>query len=106
MDGMGAGDDLRRRLGEADVADLASLHEIGERPDRLLDRRGGIDAMLIIEIDVIRTEALQRSITSGFRVFGRPFEALPAAVLATDDPELGRQGDLLTTPLQGLADQH
>ncbi len=38
MDRGGAPDRLGRGLGEADVADLALLHQLGHAADRLLDR--------------------------------------------------------------------
>ena len=52
MGRVGAADRLRRRLGEAEVAHLALLDQLGHRADRLLDRHLGIDPVLVVEVDV------------------------------------------------------
>lgn len=41
----------------ADVANLARLHEVVERAHRLLDRRGGVEAVDLEEVEVGRVEA-------------------------------------------------
>ena len=50
----------RRRLGEAEVAHLALAHELGHGADRLLDRHRRVDAVLVVEVDVVDAEPLQR----------------------------------------------
>ena len=59
MDGVGAGDGFRVRLRQTDIAYLPRLHELGHGTDGLLDRRIGVHTMLIVEVDVVRPEALQ-----------------------------------------------
>ena len=50
-------DDLPgRQRRAADVADLALLHEIVERAQRLLDRRPRIGDVLLVEVDVVGAE--------------------------------------------------
>jgi hypothetical protein len=49
----------RRR---ADVERLARAHDVAQRLDGLFDRRVGIEAMDLIEVDIIRAEALQRGV--------------------------------------------
>ena len=55
-------DRLRRRLAEPVVADLALLHQLGQRPDGLLDRRVRVHAVLVVEVDVVGAEAAQRAL--------------------------------------------
>ena len=62
VDGVRAADRLRRGLAQPDVADLALGDELGERADRLLDRRARVDAVLVVEVDVIGAQALQRAL--------------------------------------------
>ena len=44
----------------ADVADLARAHQLVERGQRLLDRRVGVEAVQLEEVDVVGAEAPQR----------------------------------------------
>ena len=38
---------------------MPSLHQLGHRADRVLDRRVGIDAVLVVEVDRLDAEPLQ-----------------------------------------------
>ena len=49
----------RRR---ADIADLACLHDVVQRLQRLLDRRLVVPAMDLVEVDVIGAEAAQAGV--------------------------------------------
>jgi hypothetical protein len=40
------------------VADLAVLDEVGECADGVLDRCARVDAVLVVEVDVVGAEAL------------------------------------------------
>ena len=60
MDGMRAPNRVRRGLGEPEVPHLALLDELGHRADGVLDRRLGIDPVLVVEVDRVHAEALQR----------------------------------------------
>ena len=64
MNGVRAADRLRRRLGKAEVANLPRLDELGHRADRLFDRRVRVDAMLVVEIDRVDAETLQRGVAA------------------------------------------
>jgi hypothetical protein len=46
------GGDLR----DTDVVDLAGLHELAQRADRLLDRGVGVDAVQVAEVDAVGAE--------------------------------------------------
>ena len=43
---------------QPEVSDLAVLHELRHRADGLLDRDLGVDAVLVVEVDVVDAEAL------------------------------------------------
>ena len=73
-DGMDLGrlpDRIAADFGEADMAYEASLHQIGDGANRVLDRDLGIEPSRTINIDMIRLEALQR-ISEGRLHCGRP----------------------------------
>ena len=70
--GVRAADRLGAGLGEADVADLALLHQFGHRADGLLDRRVGVDAVLVVEVDVVDAQALQRALAAAWTYSGLP----------------------------------
>jgi hypothetical protein len=54
-----APDRLRAGLGQADVAHLAGLDELRHRSHGVLDRGLRVDAVLVVEVDVIDAEALE-----------------------------------------------
>src|SRR5580658_641340 len=84
-----ATDGFRRRLRKPEITYLAGLDEVRHRADGLLDRHGAIYAMLIIEIDLFDTEALERGVASRPYVFG-PAVDLSSTVGMADDSEFGR----------------
>ena len=53
LDGLGA------RLGQAEIAHLAGLDQLGHRADGVLDRDIGVDPVLVIEVDVVDTQPTQ-----------------------------------------------
>ncbi len=52
----------REHARRADVARLARSDDVVERFDRFLDRRAGIKAMNLVEVDVVGAEPLERSV--------------------------------------------
>jgi hypothetical protein len=52
------------------VLDLPCLDQRRHRTDRFLDRRVRVDAVLVIEVDVLDVQALQRRIDRGAHVLG------------------------------------
>jgi hypothetical protein len=96
VDGAGAAQRVDARLAEAEVADLALLHELGHRADGLLDRRVGIDAVLVVEVDVVQAETLQRALAGPLDVLGAAVDAAALSIVGVaDDPELRREHDLI-----------
>ena len=61
--GSGAAQVGRQRLGEPDEPDLPLLDQLRERADGLLDRRRGVDAVLLVEVDGLDAEAAQARLT-------------------------------------------
>ena len=92
-------------LGQAEVANLAGLHQPGHRADRVLDRHIRVDAVLVEEVDVVRAEALERGLADAPDVF--------RAAVQTRDPsggidakaELGRDDDTLAVGAEGAPQQ-
>ncbi len=68
-------------------------HERIERTQRLLDRRGGIEAVDLIEIDMIEPQPLQAGLRRLHDVEARGAAAVGA--LAGDTQELGRQHEFV-----------
>ena len=80
---------------------MPSCDQLGHRADRLLDRRLRVDAVLVVEIDVLHPEALQRAL-AGLAHIRRAAIDLAHGRSASPrielDPELRREEDLLATP--------
>ena len=71
--------------------DLAGADLVGQRPDGLLDRHGGVHAVLIVEVDVVDAQAPER-------LLERPAHRVRTTVgEILSDAELGGEYDVLTT---------
>ena len=101
---MGPADRLRRGLGQAEEADLALGHQLGHRPDRLLDRSVRIDAVQVVEIDVIHPQSGQAALDGSTHIGGRSVDLQRGAVGVVADAELGRDESLVPPVGQRLAD--
>ena len=88
MHRVGAPDRRRRRLGQPEVAHLALLHELGHRPDGLLDRHVEVHAVLVVEVDEVHSEALERCVAGPAYVLGAAVDAEAGAVLGALVAEL------------------
>ncbi|CAN5572169.1 hypothetical protein BH20ACT19_BH20ACT19_07730 [soil metagenome] len=102
---MRAADGLGGRLGEPKVADLARLHELGHRPDGVLDRRVLVDPVLVVEVDVVHAEALERGVARAAHVLGLAVDPEHRAVLGALVAELGGEHDLVPAALDRPADE-
>src|SRR4051794_8269214 len=103
--GVGAADRLRRGLGEPEVAHLALRDELGHRPDGLLDRHAPVDAVLVVEVDVLDAEALQRGVAGAAHVLRAAVDAQALAVLAAYVAELRRDHDAVAAVGDRAADE-
>src|SRR5690242_7940748 len=86
----------------ADVSNLASPHQIVERAELFLDGRLCVEAVQLIEVDVVGTEPAEAS-------FDRTGEVLPRRphiVWSRPGPEsaLGRDQDAIATAFDRLAE--
>jgi hypothetical protein len=92
-----APDRLGRSLRQAQVANLALIDQLRHRADGLLDRDLRVDAVLVVEVDRLDSEPLERRVARRVHVLGVPAYSQPLAVLAAGVPELRRQHHLVAT---------
>src|SRR5271166_7211097 len=95
-----------RGLAQAEIAYLAGLHQLGHRADGFFDGYRLIDAMLVVKVDHVDAEALERSLARLFHVVRPAVDADPRAVLVALIPELGGEEDLVTLAGDRFADEH
>ena len=105
MDGVRAANRVRSGLGEPEVAHLALLHELGHCADRLLDRRLEVDAVLVVEVDRVDAEALQRRLAGRADVLRLAADAEELARRSAHVPELRREHDLVAAAGDRLPDE-
>src|SRR5205085_762992 len=98
-------DSLRGRLRQTEIADLPLLDQIGHRADGLFDRDGAIDAMLVVEIDMLDPEPPERRIARGFDVLGAAVHADPFAVTIAHITEFRGEYYAIPFAFDRLADQ-
>src|SRR6185295_14267660 len=99
-----APDGRRRGLGERDGAHLALLDQALHRADRVLDRHGGVDTVLVVEVDDVDAQALQARLARLHDVLGLAVHAL-LALRVLGLAELGGDDHALAAALQRLAEQ-
>ena len=80
-----------RGLGDAEVADLAGRDDLGQGAPGLLDGRVAVDAVLVVEVDVVHAEPPERVVDGLADVLRTAVDAAATAVLAAHVAELGRQ---------------
>ncbi len=100
---MGPADGLGARLRQSEKTDLALFDEPRHGANRILDRRVGVDAVLIIEVDDIGAETLQAGLAGADHII-RPavdHRAFRQAQIA----EFRGQGDLVALAGDRLADK-
>ena len=72
---LGALEVLESDVGQADVADLALLLELGQRADRVLDRHLRVDRVQLVEVDPLEPQPLERRLAAAARRSGRQFRS-------------------------------
>src|SRR5229473_675669 len=105
MDGVGAADGGGRRLRESEKADFPRAHQIRHGAHGLLDWHAAIHAVLVVQVDVIDAEPLERRVARLAHVVSAAVHALPAAVRAAHVAELGGEHHAITFAVDRLADQ-
>ena len=105
MDGVRAADRRGGGLREAEVADLPLADELGHRADGLLDRDRPVDAVLVVEVDRLDAEPLQRAVAAGADVLRPAVDAEEGALRVAHVPELRREDDLVAPLPDRAADE-
>ena len=70
-----ASDRVRCGFRQAEVADLAGPDKVGHRPNGLLDGSVGIDPVLIVKVDKVDTQPVQRCIAGRAHMIGLSVDA-------------------------------
>jgi hypothetical protein len=78
------------------------VDQVGERGQRLLNVGAGVRPVDLVEVDVVGLQAAQRVLDLGHDPAARV--ALLIGVIAHRAEHLGRQDDVVATPLERLAD--
>ncbi len=105
MDFGGAAEGGGSGLRHAEVADFAGGDELGHSTDGVFDRGVGIDAVLVVEVDVVDAEALEAGVAGLANVFGPAVDAEEFAVGAAHVAELGGENDAVAAVADGAADE-
>ena len=102
---MRAADGGRRSFRQPDVADLALRHQFGHRTHHLFDRHCGVDAVLVVEVDVIDSQPAQRSFHRDSNIRRRAVGLERRTGGMRNQSELRRQHHLIATARDGLTHQ-
>jgi hypothetical protein len=88
------------------VADVTSPHHLGDRPDGLLDRDGGIEPAQAVDVDMIGPEPTERIREGALDGRRAPVDPDDGAVGARRSPNLDADRDLIAvTPFERPADK-
>ena len=90
----GAAERVGAALAEAEVFDLASLLKLGHHADSLLDGDVGVDAVAVVEVDVVDAEALE-GFVAGFADVVGVVADFAAAIRRDEVGELGGEEDVV-----------
>ena len=90
-----------REVRAADVADLAGPHQVVERAQHLLDRRHGVEAVELVEVDVVGAEPAQARLDRPDQVVARRADVVGAGAEA--EGPLGGDDHLVAAALDRLA---
>src|ERR1035438_1373422 len=81
-------------FGESEVANLTSAHELRHRADGLFDGRVRVNAVQIVKIDPVDSEALQARVAGRANVVGASVDSGDRTAMA-HKAELGGEEDLV-----------
>ena len=106
LHGVGAADRAGGRLGHSVVLDLASIDQRLDRAGELFDRHFGVDPVLVVEVDGVDAEALQRALGRARHLVGAQHPPTRLAFHRVDVlSELGGDDDAVSERCQGLSDE-
>jgi hypothetical protein len=102
----GAAQGFRADLGQADVADVAGVHQLGDGADGVLDRHVRVEPRRAVDVDRLDTEALQRVRRRGLHRHRARIVSEPGAAGIALGAELHADRDTVAAALaQRLGDQ-
>jgi len=108
-DGMnlcGAAKSFGAGLGESDMTDLAFLDELRHGVDGFFDGRVGVDAVLVVEVDVIDAETAQAALAGFADIVGFAVDAAgPGIGGVANDAEFGGEDDFVALAHDGASDE-
>src|SRR5262249_60225965 len=83
MYGWGTPEGVPRRFRQPEVPNLPGGDELCHRAHRVLDRQVGIRSVLVVEVDVIDAEPLQRRVARAAYILRSAIDGTKAAVVGT-----------------------
>ena len=92
-------------LGQANVADVARLHHVGDGTYRILDRHVWIEARWLVDVDVIDAKARQTVRKGVLRRSRTRVEPEELAIGSAERAELHAEQNLVAATFQRLADE-
>jgi hypothetical protein len=87
------------------MAYLALAHEFSHRSNRIFDRRVGIDAMLVIEVDDINPQPFQAFVAALAHIVRLSVDPQKLAVGSPHVAEFGSDNNIVALALDGLAEE-
>src|SRR5579872_3415971 len=97
---------LRAGLRESEMAHLPLFYQLSHRANGFFDWRVGIDAVLVVEIDVVDAEAAQAGFTALAYIFGLAIDAPRHWIRRiANDSKLRSEDDLVALALDGASDE-
>ncbi len=106
VDFVGSADGCGGGFGEAEVFDLACFYEVGHRAYGVFDGGLRVDAVLVVEVDVVDAEALEGCVAGGFDVLWLAADGPVGWVFFfADVGEFCCEEDLVAAWADGFADQ-
>jgi hypothetical protein len=103
--GVGAADGCGPGLGQPDVQDLSLGHQFGEDADGVLDGSVRVDPVLVVEVDAVGSEPLQRALDRRPDVRRAAVEHPGATAGVRDEAELRRHHDTVAASPEGAPDE-
>ena len=86
------------------MQDLALAHQLGQHADGVLDGSARVDAVLVVQVDAVGAQPLQRALDSSTDVGGAAVDHAALAPGVRDEPELRGDHNLVAAALDRLSD--
>ena len=95
-----------RGFGQAQKTHFAGAHQLGHGAHGVFDGHGFVDAVLVVQINLLDAQTLSAGVATGLHVFGPAIDAARRRVgRVARDAELGRDEHVLSAPCNRLANQ-